>query len=120
MTRADSGIQAWPFSDLRLFTPGSGTDIFSLFLDPSCISDLLGILSARVASHPGRVDGVVGVESRGFLLGPMLAHSLRLPFVPVRKKGKLPGRVLAKEYELEYGHNTLEIQVESLSSERTA
>jgi len=57
----------------------------------------------------GDIDVVVGVESRGFWIGPALALRLGVGFVPVRKAGKLPGPVHAAEYALEYGTATLEI-----------
>lgn len=57
----------------------------------------------------GDIDVVVGVESRGFWIGPALALRLGVGFVPVRKSGKLPGPVHAAEYALEYGTATLEI-----------
>ena len=55
-------------------------------------------------------DLIVGIESRGFIVGAPLAHQRRIGFVPVRKPGKLPGRVLGVDYELEYGRDRLEIQ----------
>jgi adenine phosphoribosyltransferase len=53
------------------------------------------------------VDLVVGVESRGFIFGGAIAHQLNAGFVPVRKRGKLPGKTIEVEYELEYGRDTL-------------
>src|SRR5215467_6549383 len=55
----------------------------------------------------GRVDIVVGIESRGFIMGGAVAHQLGAGFVPVRKLGKLPGRTIEVEYELEYGRDAL-------------
>src|SRR3546814_14488885 len=55
------------------------------------------------------LDAVLGIESRGFILGAALARALGTGFVPVRKPGKLPARTLAPEYELEYGSDRLEI-----------
>ena len=60
------------------------------------------------------VDQVVGVESRGFIFGPMLAYKLGAGFVPVRKPGKLPAEKLAESYELEYGTNILEIHTDAI------
>ena len=57
-----------------------------------------------------KVDVVAGIESRGFLFGLMLANSLNVPFVLVRKKGKLPYETISLEYELEYGHAHIEMQ----------
>lgn len=58
----------------------------------------------------GKIDAVAGVESRGFILGAPVALALDARFVPVRKKGKLPGRVLHEEYDLEYARAMVEIQ----------
>lgn len=60
------------------------------------------------------VDVIVGLESRGFLVGPILAYQLKKSFVPIRKKNKLPGEVIKAEYELEYGTDILELAVESI------
>ena len=61
-----------------------------------------------------KVDAVVGVESRGFLFGMMLANALKVPFVPVRKKGKLPYDVVSHQYDLEYGSAELEMHVDAI------
>ena len=55
-------------------------------------------------------DLIVGIESRGFIVGSALATQQRMGFVPIRKKGKLPGKVLGVDYTLEYGKDRLEIQ----------
>lgn len=55
------------------------------------------------------VDKVVGIESRGFLFGPVVAYDLDAGFVPVRKPGKLPWQTLERSYELEYGVDSLEM-----------
>ena len=59
-------------------------------------------------------DVVVGPESRGFIFGVPIAYNLRKPFVPVRKKGKLPCETIAMEYELEYGTATIEMHKDSI------
>lgn len=48
-------------------------------------------------------DVVIGLDSRGFLLGPLISLKLNKPFIPIRKKGKLPGKVLSQSFTLEYG-----------------
>ena len=60
------------------------------------------------------LDAVLGIESRGFILGAALARALGTGFVPVRKPGKLPARTLAQEYELEYGNDRLEIHADAV------
>ena len=59
-------------------------------------------------------DLIVGIESRGFIVGSALATQQRMGFVPVRKKGKLPGNVVGVDYTLEYGNDRLEIQSDAL------
>ena len=59
-------------------------------------------------------DLIVGIESRGFIVGSALATRQRLGFVPIRKSGKLPGNVLGVDYTLEYGNDRLEIQLDAL------
>lgn len=61
-----------------------------------------------------RIDKVVGIEARGFILGGAVAHQLSVGFVPVRKKGKLPARTIAQDYELEYGVDTMEMHADAL------
>jgi len=61
-----------------------------------------------------RLDAVVGIESRGFILGAALAHGLGTGFVPVRKPGKLPARTLSLDYALEYGSDRLQIHADAL------
>lgn len=60
------------------------------------------------------VDYVAGIEARGFILGGAIAHELGLGFVPIRKKGKLPGKTIGQEYELEYGVDTIEIHEDAI------
>jgi len=62
------------------------------------------------------VDAIVGIESRGFLFGAPLAYRLGIPFVPVRKAGKLPAPVMSVEYALEYGTSQLDIHKDALTS----
>ncbi len=60
------------------------------------------------------IDIVAGIESRGFIIGGALAYKLNLPFVPIRKPGKLPGEYISQEYSLEYGTNTLQIHTDAV------
>jgi len=61
-----------------------------------------------------KIDRVAGTEARGFILGGAVAHQLSVGFTPVRKKGKLPYRTIAEDYELEYGTDTIEIHVDAI------
>ena len=63
-----------------------------------------------------RIDKVVGLEARGFILGGAVAHQLGTGFVPVRKKGKLPGTTIAQDYTLEYGEAVVEIHDDALAA----
>ena len=61
-----------------------------------------------------KIDAIVGIESRGFLFGMLMAQKFGLPFIPVRKKGKLPAKTISFEYQLEYGSATIEIHNDAL------
>lgn len=61
-----------------------------------------------------RIDKVVGIEARGFILAGAVAHQLSVGFVPVRKKGKLPWRTISQTYDLEYGTDTVEIHEDAV------
>ena len=62
-----------------------------------------------------RIDKVVGIEARGFILGGAVAHQLSAAFAPVRKKGKLPSKTIAQDYTLEYGVDVMEIHEDALN-----
>lgn len=84
-------------------------DIFPILRDPLAFETLIThflhhITSITLPSSPSRkIDVVVGLDARGFLLGPIIALRLGAAFVPVRKRGKLPGKCLSATYEKEYG-----------------
>ncbi len=61
-----------------------------------------------------RIDKVAGLEARGFILGGAVAHQLSVGFVPIRKKGKLPGKTIEQSYKLEYGEATVELHDDAL------
>ncbi len=74
------------------------------------------VTAALVASwRRGRIDKIVGIEARGFIVGAPLADRLGLGFVPARKVGKLPGDKMSVNYELEYGRQGLEIHSDAIS-----
>ncbi len=87
-------------------------DITPVLRDPALCRRIVHTFVERMNGIPG--DVIVGIESRGFLFGMMIAQELGLPFVPVRKKGKLPGEIIAETYDLEYGTSTIEIHQDSL------
>ena len=61
------------------------------------------------------IQKVVGIESRGFILGAPIAYMLGVGFVPIRKKGKLPSNTIAQEYELEYGTDVIEVHTDAIA-----
>ena len=87
-------------------------DVTTLFADARgfrmCIDQLLHPYAGR------RIDKVVGLEARGFILGGAIAHQLTVGFVPIRKKGKLPGTTISQDYKLEYGEAIVEIHDDAL------
>ena len=87
-------------------------DITPLLHDQQLCTEIVDAFENALASH--RLDAIVGVESRGFLFGFALANRLNVPFVIVRKAGKLPHRKIAYEYELEYGNAMLEMHVDEI------
>ena len=80
-------------------------DIFPIFQDPLATKYLVDLITTRI-SKLGNIDAIVGLDSRGFLLGPWIASNLGIAFVPVRKSGKLPPPCFKVVYELEYGNVT--------------
>ena len=82
-------------------------DITTLLLDPKLSAE---IIDAFIDSLEGnKIDAIVGVESRGFLFDFMLANRMGIPFIPIRKVGKLPGETLKFKYDLEYGSAEVEV-----------
>lgn len=91
-------------------------DITSIFTNPKAfrytVSKMIELYSNK------HIDGVVAIESRGFLLGACYAEKNGLPLVLARKKGKLPGKTLRESYDLEYGSATLEIHKADLTPKK--
>ncbi|KAK4647664.1 adenine phosphoribosyltransferase [Podospora pseudocomata] len=87
-------------------------DILPLFQDPAIHNALLRALELQVLEFVGSLkpDVVVGLDARGFLFGPSLALKLDASFVPVRKKGKMPGPCVTAAYEKEYGTDFFQMQ----------
>lgn len=83
-------------------------DISPLLASPSGLDATLAA-SHQAIEHLGPIDHVVGVEARGFIVGPALALRLDAGFVPIRKAGKLPPPTVAQSYALEYGEATIEM-----------
>ena len=91
-------------------------DITTLLHDSVGFNDLIDLLMQRYKDTP--IDAVVGIESRGFIIGSVLAHRLNVGFIPIRKKGKLPPETISEEYDLEYGKDIIEISKEAITPEQ--
>src|SRR5215475_5642878 len=87
-------------------------DITTLLKDAAAFRCVIDRLADRYSAE--RIEVVVGVESRGFIFGGALAHQLGAGFVPVRKLGKLPGKTIEVEYELEYGRDALAMHEDAI------
>ncbi|RJP73447.1 MAG: adenine phosphoribosyltransferase [Ignavibacteriales bacterium] len=87
-------------------------DITTLIKDKQGLSSTLEQLLAKLGDK--KIDKVVGIESRGFIFGALLAEKLGVGFVPVRKPGKLPAEKITESYSLEYGQDSIEIHSDSI------
>jgi adenine phosphoribosyltransferase len=92
-------------------------DVTTLFADPRGFRMAIDQL---LLSYTGtRIDKVVGLEARGFILGGAVAHQLATGFVPIRKQGKLPGKTISQAYTLEYGEAVMEIHDDAIQPGET-
>ena len=89
-------------------------DVTTLFADPRGFRMAVDQMLHPYAGQP--IDKVVGLEARGFILGGAIAHQLSVGFVPIRKKGKLPGRTISQDYKLEYGEAIVEIHDDAIEA----
>ena len=88
-------------------------DVTTLFKEPDNLRELAQLLKERYADKG--ITKVVGIESRGFIMGPILALELGAGFVPIRKPGKLPAETIEESYEKEYGRDTIQMHRDALS-----
>lgn len=88
-------------------------DITTLLKEKKAFATVCDILTERYSDK--NIDKVVGIESRGFIVGAAIAHRLGAGFVPVRKPGKLPATTLRQNYQLEYGTDALEIHTDAIN-----
>jgi len=86
-------------------------DLNPVFANAAAFRSIIDELSDQ---HLGQFDAVAGIEARGFLLAAAIGYAARVPVLAVRKGGKLPGTVLAEEYDLEYGSARLELEIGQL------
>ncbi len=87
-------------------------DITPILQDPALCREIVNELIRRMDGI--KVDAIVGIESRGFFFGLLLAEQLNVPFIPVRKQGKLPYKTNSFSYDLEYGKATVEMHIDSV------
>jgi len=88
-------------------------DITPLFYDQDLCNEIVNEFVRRMDVKP---DAIAGIESRGFLFGILLANKLNIPFVLIRKSGKLPYKTISHEYDLEYGTSKIEMHEDSLKA----
>ncbi|SDG62797.1 adenine phosphoribosyltransferase [Psychroflexus sediminis] len=87
-------------------------DITPLLINPKACEFALSKLIEGLDGK--QIDKVVGIESRGFLFGMLLAKALGVGFIPIRKPGKLPSKTFSQAYDLEYGSDTIEIHKDAI------
>lgn len=87
-------------------------DITTLIKDRDAYLEAVNLMVEDLKGK--EIDYIAGPEARGFLFGSAVAYALGIGFIPIRKPGKLPGRTISYEYELEYGKNTLEIHEDAI------
>ena len=88
-------------------------DITTLLRDPAGFKTTIDLLSTPYVDQG--IDAVVGIESRGFILGAAVAERIGAGFIPIRKPGKLPAKALKETYDLEYGKDALEIHADAVA-----
>lgn len=87
-------------------------DVTTLFKDPECLEILSDMMYERYKDKG--ITKVIGIESRGFIMGPILATRLKAGFIPIRKPGKLPAEVIEESYEKEYGTDTVQMHKDAI------
>jgi len=87
-------------------------DITTLLKDPIGLRATIQEIVHRYKDV--KIDKVVGIESRGFIVGTPVAYELNLGFVPIRKRGKLPAETVGRDYQLEYGSDRIEIHLDAI------
>lgn len=87
-------------------------DITPILKDPALCREITANISAQYEQHPP--DAIAAIESRGFFFGMLLAEKFSVPFIPIRKKGKLPYDTVMHTYDLEYGRAEIEIHTDAI------
>ena len=88
-------------------------DISPLLASPEAFTYVVDNIASKYSSNS--IDKIVGLDARGFIFGAAIAYKIGLPFVMVRKPGKLPGQCISVDYQLEYDKNTFEIHKNSIA-----
>ena len=88
-------------------------DVTTLYSNPEAMKDVINLTCNYWKNK--NLTCIAGIEARGFITGSIIANNLSLPFIPIRKKGKLPHNTLSQDYVLEYGTSTIEIHADSMS-----
>lgn len=88
-------------------------DITPILADIELYNEVIEVLSSQYKNK--NIAKVVGLESRGFIFGISIAQNLGLPFIPIRKKGKLPYKTISTDYQLEYGTASIEIHTDAIN-----
>lgn len=89
-------------------------DVTTLFNNAEAFAEMIDQFQSSWGGY--QIDAIAGIDARGFIIGGALAYKMELPFVTLRKKGKLPFETLSEEYDLEYGKATLEIHKDALEA----
>ena len=89
-------------------------DVTTLFSNPSAFKETINEICSYWKNK--NLTKIIGIEARGFIIGSCISLELGLPFIPIRKKGKLPDETIEENYELEYGKATIEIHSDALNS----
>jgi adenine phosphoribosyltransferase len=106
-------VPGWPKKGVNFI------DITTLLLEPEAFRSVVDSLAAFLATK--KIDAIVGIEARGFMVGAPIAYKLGVGFVPARKKGKLPFKKYSVEYSLEYGSEFVEMHRDGIrKGERVA
>lgn len=90
-------------------------DITPVIGNPKLVKDTISCILNDIDKL--KIDAVAGIESRGFLFGMLLSDALSVPFIPLRKKGKLPYHTVSYKYELEYGSAEIEMHIDAVKPE---
>jgi len=88
-------------------------DVTTLYSNPNAMKDVINLTKKYWKDKD--ITLIAGIEARGFITGSILADHLNLPFIPIRKKGKLPHDTISQEYGLEYGKATIEVHVDAIN-----